>query len=171
MNATRIIQKLFFSFFLISFFIIKNVQSLENTPLFNFPIALILPNDNIFVVHEDGVSILDHSSNLITNVVNFTSSEKISSDYSFLKVTIAKFENDYIVILMQEKIYFFDYKGTFIFKTSGYFNPYAWGNYYQIVPIKYYNGDFFYIVVYKDTDSESLFFAYYKFNLINKENK
>ena len=120
MNETRIIQKLFFSFFLIFFFITKNMQSLENNPLFNFPIALILPNDNIFVIHEDGISILDSSSNFITNVVNFTVSEKISSEYSFLKTTIAKFENDYIVVLMQEKIYFFDYKGSFIFKNEGY---------------------------------------------------
>ena len=98
MNITSKIQKLFFSFFLISLFITKNVQSLGNTPLFKFPIALILPNDDIFIIHENGVNILDPSSNIITNVVNFTDSEKISSEYSFLQVTIAKFENDNVVI-------------------------------------------------------------------------
>ena len=169
MNAKIIkrIHELLFSFLIIFVFIPKQIQSLDDTPYFTFPVAIILSNDNIFVVHESGVSIYDPSSNLINNVVEFTNSEKIS-DYSFLQVTISQFENDYIIAVLNYMIYFFDYKGSFIYKTNGYFSYVSLGLYYKIVPIKFYNGYFFYILLFEDT--RYLYINYYKFNLINKQN-
>ena len=166
-KITERIQVLLFSFLIIFPFISKQIKSLDDTPYFTFPVAIILSNDNIFVIHESGVSIYDPSSNLISNVVEFTNSEKIS-DYSFLQVTISQFENDYIIAVINYMIYFFDYKGSFIYKTNGYFSYVNLGLYYKIVPIKFYNGYFFYILIFEDT--RYLYINYYKFDLINRQN-
>ena len=84
----------------------------------------------------------------------------IKDDYSFSRVTMSPFENGYIIALINEYIYLFDYKGSFIFKTGGKLSYFAWGHYYSLVPIKYYNGYFYYTICYTDE-------GFYFFDIIN----
>ena len=156
-----------FRFFLLFFLIIKQSKS-SDSPSINFPYSIILSNDNIFVIHENGVSIYDSTfSNLISNEVIF-SGTKINHEYYLSKVTVSQFENGYIIAIILDEIYFFDYKGSFIIKTTQNLPAYTFGAYYSLVPIKYYNGYFFYIIGFVSDDF--LYLCYYKFHLVNKEN-
>ena len=165
----KISKKLFtiFSFFLFFGFIFK--QSMGTNPDLSFPFATFLSNDNIFVIHQDGVSIYDSTfSNLISDEIVFTSSYRIQYEYHYRMVTISKFEDGTIISIINNKIYIFDYKGSLIFESSQYITEYSAGQYYSIVPIKFYDGYYYYFVGFAD---ESVYYFYYKFNLISKENQ
>ena len=160
----------FLVFFLLFFFLFKYIKSSNSIQYINYPFALILSNDNIFIIHQNGVSIYDSTfSNLISDEIVFSETEKLTSKQSLSKVTISQFENGYIISLINDKIYFFDYKGNFFFNSI---NPvidiYAPGYYYTLVPIKFYKDHFFYIIGY--VVDGGLYFKYYKFHSINKQN-
>ena len=115
-NQKPIIKFNIFLIFLIFVLIIKQSKS-SDSPLLYYPYAIILSNDNIFVIHQNGVSVYDSTfSYLISNEIVFSETEKIKSDYYYSKVTVSQFENGYIIALINDYIYFFDYKGSFIFK-------------------------------------------------------
>ena len=160
-----------FLFLLLFFLIIKQSKS-SDPPLINYPYAIILLNGNIFLIHQNGVSIYDSTfSHVISDEVIFSDTEKINHDYYLSKVTVSQFENGYIVALINDYIYFFDYKGSFIFKSTQMMSldtVDALGYYYSLVPIKYYDGYFYYIIAFGA--DQHLYFYYYKFHLINKQN-
>ena len=165
----KISKKLFtiISFFLLFGLIFK--QSRESDLDLSFPFATFLSNDNIFVIHKDGVSIYDSTfSNLISDEIVFSSSNIIQDEYYYRMVTISKFEDGTIISIINNKIYIFDYKGSLIFESSQYITVFSAGQYYSIVPIKFYDGYYYYFVGFAD---ESVYYFYYKFNLINKENQ
>ena len=160
----------FFVFFLLFFFLFKQIKSSNYIPYINYPFALILSNDNIFIIHQNGVSIYDSTfSNLISDEIVFSDTEKITSIQSLSKITISQFENGYIISLINDKIYFFDYKGNFIFNSiDPVINIYTPGYYYTLVPIKFYKDYYFYIIGF--VVDGGLYFYYYKFHSINKQN-
>lgn len=125
----------------------KVVNSSNSNITFNYPLSVLLSNENIFVIHEDGVSVYDSTlSNLISQEITFTDSEKSNYIYYFSSVTVAQFENGYIVCIINHFIYFFDYLGTFIFKDESKIDVYTLGLFYTLVPIKIYNGLYFYVI-------------------------
>jgi len=168
-KITKISSK-FFSFLLlvlsISFKIIKS----ENSSIYlDFPSSIMLSNGNIFVIHQNGVSIYDSTfSKLISDEVIFNNSEKINHGYYLSKITIEQFENGFIITIINDYIYIFDYKGTFIFKSTEKVDEHAYGYYYSIVPIKFFDGYYYYIIAF--IDSGLIYFDYYKFHLENKIN-
>ena len=83
-NNLFIIKKiLFLSSF---FFIFKTVLSLY----FNFPTSIQLKNGNIFIIHQNGISITD--SNFTKIIINVTQNEIISSkeDLNLLLLILIK---------------------------------------------------------------------------------
>ena len=71
-----------FTFFLFLFLRFRQNKSTNSIPYINFPNAIMLSNDNIFIIHQNGVSIYDSTlSNLISDEIVFSDSEKIISEY------------------------------------------------------------------------------------------
>ena len=169
-NKITKISSINFSFLLFFLSISFKIINTENsTTYLDFPLGIMLSNDNIFVIHQNGVSVYDSTfSKLISDEVIFSDSEKIIYEYYLSKITIEQFENGYIITIINDYIYIFDYKGTFIFKSTRLLDDYAFGYYYSIVPIKFFDGYYYYIITY--IDSQIIFFIYYKFHLENKIN-
>ena len=169
-NKITKISSINFSFLLFFLSISFKIINTENsTTYLDFPLGIMLSNDNIFVIHQNGVSVYDSTfSKLISDEVIFSDSEKIIYEYYLSKITIEQFENGYIITIINDYIYIFDYKGTFIFKSTGKIDDCAFGYYYSIVPIKFFDGYYYYIITY--IDSQIIFFIYYKFHLENKIN-
>ena len=157
----KISKKLFtiISFFLLFGLIFK--QSRESDLDLSFPFAKFLSNDNIFVIDQYGVNIYDSTfSYLIKNVKTFFEDEQIKYEYYYRKVTISQFEDGTIISIINDKIYFFDYEGNLIFDSVQSISLLSSGIYYSIVPIKFYDGYYYYFVGYVD---EFIYYYYYKF--------
>ena len=85
---------------------------------FNFPHAFKLDNKNIFVIHQLGITICDETfTESIKRVITFSESEQIKTDASLSRVTSIKAEN-YVICLINDKIYFFNKEGNFIGRTT-----------------------------------------------------
>ena len=130
-KITKISSK-FYSFLLLVLSIsFKIINSEKSNIYLDFPSGIMLSNDNIFVIHQNGVSIYDSTfSKLISDEVIFNDTEKIIYEYYLSKITIEQFENGYIITIINDYIYIFDYKGTFIFKSTGTVDEHAFGYYY-----------------------------------------
>ena len=134
---------------------------------FHFPNSLFLSNGNIFIIHKYGISICN--SNLTEIIYNITfENDDIITVENLAKIT-SVFENGYIFNIINDKIYIFDEIGIKLYKSeskiiSNEENP----NYYSLIPIKIYNGYYYYIIGFNDNNS--LNFLYYKYDIENKQN-
>ena len=157
-------------FFLLLLFCIFKQNKSTNSLYINLPYSLFLSNDNIFVIHQNGVSIFDTNfTKIIKNEIIFSESEKTEYEASFSRLTVSQFQNGYIISLINDKIYIFDHKGNLIFQTTEKIKddnimPY----YYTLVPFKYFGGYYFYLIgfVYNGV----VYLNYYKYHLIDKDN-
>ena len=85
---------------------------------FKYPYAFKLNNKNIFVIHQLGVTICNHNfTESISRVVTFSETEKITTDEALSKVT-SIYEDNYIICLINDKIYIFDEEGNFLQKSN-----------------------------------------------------
>ena len=134
---------------------------------FHYPNSLFLSNGNIFIIHKYGISICN--SNLTEIIYNITfENDDIITVENLAKIT-SVFENGYIFNIINDKIYIFDEIGIKLYKSeskiiSNEENP----NYYSLIPIKIYNGYYYYIIGFNDNNS--LNFLYYKYDIENKQN-
>ena len=168
LKMPTIIMKPILFYYILLFIIFKTIYSQNSTIYLNFPFSIKLSNENIFIIHQDGVSIYDPTfSYLISQEVIFSESEKIHSTFNLSKVTVSQFENGYIVSIINDKIYFFDYKGNFIFE-SDQINLNNTGEYYSLVPIKIFNGYYYCVIGY--IADNVLYIYYFKFDLEKKYN-
>ena len=96
---------IFFLYIIISF---RNVISLLD---FNYPSAITLSNKNVFVVEKDGIFVYDEQLKNIKYSHPFEDeSDKIDDSEKLSKVVI-KFKANYIICLINRKIFFFDQEG------------------------------------------------------------
>ena len=163
------IFKQFYRKILLYILLIKIIELSNSSPYFNFPFSIKLSNDNIFIIHQDGVSIYNSDlSILISDEIIFNDTEKITSEYSLSKITLSQYDNGYIIALINDKIYFFDYKGISIYISTEPISNYVSGHYYTLIPIKYFNNYYYYLIGFIHNDS--LYIFYYKFQTKYKEN-
>ena len=107
----KLLINTFNCFFLFIFFLL--ISFLNSTLYFTFPTAIILQDENIFIIHQKGISVCDPNlETILVNSYNFTSVEQITEN-NLEKVSIAQFEDGYIVSIIINKIYFFNEKGIF----------------------------------------------------------
>ena len=86
---------------------------------FKFPYAFKLENKNIFVIHQLGVSICNKNyTEIISNQVTFSNSEKIATDEALSKITLVSAQGYYLICLISDKIYIFDRDGYFLKKST-----------------------------------------------------
>ena len=84
---------------------------------FTYPSALSLLNGNIFVVEQNGIFVYDEQLKIIIHNYTFEEEDKITNLNSLSNV-IVKYKRNYILCLINSKIYFFDNNGENILITN-----------------------------------------------------
>ena len=113
-----------------------------------YPSALTLLNQNIVIVSSDGIHFF--SQNLVEDISKkIIFQNPINSIARSEKVELKQFSTEdegYIMILVDDTIYFFESDGTNIkiFDLSNSIN----GNYYCLIPFKKENNNLYYIILY-----------------------
>ena len=146
-------------FFIYFFFIIYIISSLN---VFAFPFYNVqsaeLSNGQKLIVHKFGIDIVDKDYNqIIRNEINFTNEEQISTPDELKNVIIKKFENGYIISLINNTTYIFDNLGNFLSKreniyighTTNYYSLNIKDNYHFFIGFISDNGFYLYYYEFK----------------------
>jgi hypothetical protein len=149
----------YFFFFLLIINISKSSQAFL---YFKYPYAFTIKDRNIFVIHQDGITICDPTlKRIIRNETVFASSEKISSDSSLSKVTTL-YENGYIICLINDYIYIFDEEGNLKLKSSNSIHSGSISDeYYTLVNIGLSSNCLYYVIGF--VYDQKLYFYGYKY--------
>ena len=79
---------------------------------FNYPSAISLFNNNVFVVEKNGIFVYDEQlQNIIYSHPFEDENDKINNEDKLSKVIIKLFKDNYIICLINRKIFFFDKEG------------------------------------------------------------
>ena len=161
-------------YFFFSYHLIYIIINLLNIPLsistisFSYPKAVTLKNGNIFVIHQYGVSICNSSfSEIIKDVFTFSTDEQISNEDYLSKVTIAQFDDGFIIAAILYKIYIFNINGEFEFREN-IFDSIPSDIYYNIAPHKNVSYYYYYSLGY--VYENLLYIYYYMFDSVYNEN-
>ena len=128
---------------------------------FEYPSAITLINGNIFIIHKFGITICDSSMNTkIKDVVNF-STNQISSENYLSKVSIAQFEDGYIISVIINKIYIFDIEGELQYTSNSLISNFDLDLYYTIAIDEFYNNLYYYLVGFINDNKLNLYYCYY----------
>ena len=138
---------------------------------FTYPSAIGLMNQNVFIVEQNGVFVYDEELKNIIYSHTFEESEKITSLDSLSKVVI-KYYSNFVICLIKEKIFLFDYEGKFLKKTNiiiedeNYYYPSLNPIFLNDVENYYYVISYF---IHENSAYKQKIFLY-KINLTNKSN-
>ena len=124
------------------------------------PSSIYLTNGNLFVIHKTGIDIYDENLNFIKTSMTFSIDEQISTD-KLSKIAISKFEDGYIVCLINDLIYIFDNEGNFKFKENSPTNRIIAG-YYSLIGKKDNNQYNIYIFFIQNNIFFLRLYLYYK---------
>mgnify|MGYP002624199862 CR=1 FL=1 len=143
-----------FVFFDIILFLLMFGKYNSQAPLFKYPQAITLSNGDIFIIHQTGIELYD--SNMTTKrstIATLEEDEKVYNKSHLSKTTISKFkneDNEYIIALIQDKIFIFDNNGQKLYKSENKI-PELQGDYYTLVPIKKDANSYYYIIGFIDS--------------------
>ena len=106
-----------YNYIIFIIYLIESIKDVTSVDL-SFPSSISLPNGNIFVVEKEGIFVYDEQLlNIIHNYPFETENEKIN-DVNSLSNIIIKYQDNYIIGLINLKIYFFDFEGIKLLKTD-----------------------------------------------------
>ena len=156
-------------YFFFSLLVINISISSQSFLSFKYPYAITIKDRNIFVIHQDGVTICDPKlKTIVRKEIIFEDSEKINSDGSLSKVT-SLYENGYIIILINDYIYIFDEEGNLKFKSSSSIHSGSiYGDYYTLVNIGLISNCLYYIIGF--VYNQRLYFYGYKYDISSNTN-
>ena len=132
---------------------------------FIYPKAIQLINENIFIIHKDGIDIYDSSlSKIIKSIIIFREDDKIKSHEIYNKITIAKYNEsnfEYIFTIINNKIYIFNSDGGIVYNTDNKMSILN-GDNYSLIPIKKIDNKFYYMIgfINKNNYIQLLLFEY-----------
>ena len=110
------------------------------TVSFKYPTAIVLKNDNIFVVHSQGIDICD--SLLQTNQRKLTFDNEITEE-DLSKITLSKYSDDKFLLLIINYLYVFDENGNQLASKEVLIN----GEYYTLSAYKITSGPKYYFLL------------------------
>ena len=152
----NVYYKLFFIFIFL-----LNIHLSISALFFTFPISTTLTNGNIFVIHQNGISVCNSGvTKIIKNSYTFNEDEKISKDI-LVNVTITQFNDGFIIALIKDKLYFFDSNGDYLDKSENFLshsNVYISISSYKTKSNRYY----FFLIGY--IYNKLLYLYYYKYD-------
>ena len=134
---------------------------------YDYPHSLSLSNGNIFLIHQEGIDIYDSSFNKINQIIKFSGEEEMTKDI-FAKIEL-KYDNEYILSIINDKIYIFDKKGKFLYKSNKKINNNQTIQNYALTPIGLYNDSYNYTIAFFD-DANYLNLYLYSYNIKNNNN-
>ena len=130
---------------------------------FKFPYSLYLPNGNIFVIHEKGISIYDHLlTKQISEVLIFPENDTIKSkDISRITSIL---EDEYLFCIIKDKIYIFNDKGNLLFyNNTSILENEVIPKYYSLVVIKNVDNLYKYVIGY--IFNNYLYMSFFEYNI------
>ena len=153
-------------------YIIFSNRKVVSSTSFTYPSAISLMNGNFFIVEQNGIFVYDDQLTNIIRNYSFKEEDKIADLDSLSNVIIQYKRNyqNYIICLINAKIYFFDYEGKLLKETGkiitdeNYSHP-------TLTPIKlddYYF--YYYIVGYYAYESSSYIVKILYYKIITKLN-
>ena len=160
------------SFFLVNeklflIFIFFHVFHLIKSTSFDYPYYLTLSNNNIFLIHYEGIDIYDSSFNKIKQIIPFSGNEEMTEEI-FAKIEL-KYDNDFILSIINDKIYIFNNEGNFLYKSEDKINNNQTIKNYALINIGLYNDIYNYTIGYFDNNSYLNFFLY-NYNITENNN-
>ena len=156
-----LMRKLFI--FLIFFHIIP----LVNSKSYDYPYYLTLSNNNIFLIHYEGVDIYNSSFNKINEIIKFSGDEEMSEEI-FGKIEL-KYGNECILSIINDKIYIFNNEGKFLYKSEDKINNNQTIKNYALTSIGLYNDTYKYVIGYFDGNGY-LNLLLYSYNITENNN-
>ena len=155
---------------MIFYVIISNLDVILSVD-FIYPSSISLTNGNIFVVEQKGIYVYNEQlTNIIFNYT-FKEEEKIN-DLGKLSNVIIKSKRNYIICLINEKIYFFNYEGKLLKETEKIITEENFSH-LTLTPILLSDDGFYYYIlgyyIYKNS-GYSFKLLFYKINLSDNSN-
>ena len=147
------------------FFIQKPISALD----FTYPSAITISNGNIFVIEKEGIFVYDEQlANIVYNYP-FDEDEKIN-DLNSLSNIIIKYRYDYIICLINLKIYFFSNEGEKLLETEKLITDENF-SYPTLTPINLNDEDYYYIIGFflNENNLYKLKLIFYKINLSSSD--
>ena len=158
---------LFFKEKLFIIFLFFYIIHIVNSTSFDYPYYLTLSNDNIFLIHYKGIDIYDSSFNKINEIIQFSGDEEMTEE-SFAKIEL-KYDNEYILSIIKDKIYIFNNEGKFLYKSEDKINNNQTIKNYALTSIGLYNDTYKYTIGYFD-NNKYLNLHLYSYNITENNN-
>ena len=156
-----------FNFFFIV--LISNTFQADSKLKFKYPTSITLANKNIFVIEENGIYICDPEFTEIKKTIKSfnTEEEKISTLDKLSTIILIK-RDDYLISLINYKVFFFSPNGDFLYNSDKVIEDYNPTS-ISLTPIRiiYKSNVITYVVSYFDSDIK-LNLLYYKYDIYYK---
>ena len=149
------------------FLLILLIQKGNSLISFTHPSAISLPNNNFFIVEQNGVYVYDQNLANVIKSYSFSDSEKIEHLYQLSEIII-KYKNDYVICLINSQVHLFDNQGNRLCVTDNLI-PDSDYSFPTLAPI-YVKNNFYYFVIGYFIPNSSKFklkIIYYKIDLSN----
>ena len=102
--------------FLIIFYL--NLIQINSFISYPYSLSTSLLNGNLFIIYKSGIDICNQNlTKIIKNSIVFSTSEQITNE-NLSKIIISKYEDGYIICLINDRIYIFDKEGNFRFQSD-----------------------------------------------------
>jgi len=158
---------LFYNKKLFIIFLFYSIIHIVNSTSFDYPYYITLSNDNIFFIHYEGIDIYDSSFNKINQIYQFSGNEEMTEEI-FGKIEL-KHDNEFILSIINDKIYIFNNEGKFLFRSKDKINNNQTIINYALTSIGLYNDTYKYIIGYFD-DDKFLNLLLYRYNITENNN-
>jgi len=117
-----------------------------NSSFEDYPYYLTLSNNNIFIIHHTGIDLYDSLFNKIDQIIQFSGNETMTKE-NFSKIKI-KYDNEYILSIINDRIYIFNNEGKFLYKSDFKLNYNIIIQGYSLTSIRLYNDELIYVIGY-----------------------
>ena len=128
------------------FIIFLFFHAVVNFTFEDYPYYLTLSNNNIFIIHHTGIDLYDSSFNKIEQIIQFSENEKMTKD-NFSRIKI-KYDNEYILSIINDRIYIFNNEGKFLYKSDFKLNYNLIIHGYSLTSIGLDNDEYRYVIGY-----------------------
>ena len=149
-----------FLFYISIFYLLLKILSC--LPDYMYPHSINLINGNILIIHSNGIIIYD--SSLKNEIKNVSNQNGLITKDILSKIEICRFsveDNGYIIALINQTIYIFDWEGNLKNKSKNYEDKII-GQYYTLIPIQKNNNEYIYMLGFNDKIKINLIFFNYK---------
>ena len=142
-----------------------------------YPIAKLLPDGNIFILNDMGISIYNnYDFTLNKSIYNFSDCKEKINENNYKKIAVSEYEgndNYYILFLInRETLYIFESKSYNLSKK--YLDLVGHTEYYNLIPFKLENESVLHYTInfiYKENETYYINFYHYKINLSQDNSK